>query len=284
MHRFFLFSLLVVVTSCTACSRDGNRSSQSTSPADHTDPIQLDPEAHLAISMSVDGRFANGYPWDLCVNADGEGLLLISSPDNARVEFQVSEEQMAELHEALLYENFFELGDSYGQHVPDGNTRLITITAGEHTKSVKLLFLGNTGSQDSNLLQDAQRVVRLWQLIRGWVEHPQAVNFGPYDEQFLTQTSTANETEAHIIALASEFLSSKNLEWGTPLEVRWQDEHDRYLLIYLTPNEEKDAGGRPRRIRLARWNGSTNATTLRPASPHRPDEPSAISCVLMYTR
>lgn len=139
----------------------------------------------MTLSISVEGRFAEGYPWNLSVNTAGEGHLLIPFPDNTRVEFQVSDEQMAQLRDAVLREDFFGLEDSYGQRVLDGSTRQMTITMGEDTKSVELLFLGETGSQDLELLLDAQRPVRLWRLVRGWFEHPQAVDLSPYDERFL---------------------------------------------------------------------------------------------------
>lgn len=192
MRRFILPAILAACTSCVACSRDDANRAHSTTPTERSGPVELDADAPLTLSMGIDGRFAKGYSWNLSVNAIGEARLFIPFPDNARVEFDVSDGQVAQLRDAVLREGFFEFGDSYGQCVPDGSTRHITIAIGEHTKTVKLLFLGETGSQDLRNLREAQRPVRLWLLVRDWFEHPQAVDLRPYDESFLAQMAEGN--------------------------------------------------------------------------------------------
>ena len=42
-----------------------------------------------------------------------------------------------------------------------------------------------------------------------------------------------------VVVVASELLNACNLKWGEPVEVLWQDDHNRYLVIYPTPNREK---------------------------------------------
>jgi len=58
-----------------------------------------------------------------------------------------------------------------------------------------------------------------------------------------TQPSPQATTEADVIAKANQLLMSKGLEWGNSIEVRWQEEHSRHLVLYPTPQEEKTMVG-----------------------------------------
>jgi hypothetical protein len=42
-----------------------------------------------------------------------------------------------------------------------------------------------------------------------------------------------------VVAVASDLLRARGLAWGEPVEVLWQEEHTRYLVLYATPAHEK---------------------------------------------
>ena len=42
-----------------------------------------------------------------------------------------------------------------------------------------------------------------------------------------------------VVVSASGLLKERNLNWGEPIEILWQDELNRYLVIYPTPSREK---------------------------------------------
>ncbi len=42
-----------------------------------------------------------------------------------------------------------------------------------------------------------------------------------------------------VAAVASGLLKNRELEWGDPVEILWQDDLDRYLVLYSTPEKEK---------------------------------------------
>jgi len=171
--------------SLVACGRD-----DVASPAPAKAPmaaINVDSNAPLSISLSIDGRFSQGHSWELSVTPGGKARLSISSPGNTQVDFRVSDAQLTLLRNAILRERFFELGDTYGQLVPDGSTRRISVELGQHAKTVELRFLGETGAQSPEDLREAQRPVRLWLIVRDWFEHRDAVDLRRYDRVFLKQ-------------------------------------------------------------------------------------------------
>src|SRR5687767_10627862 len=101
-------------------------------------------DAPLTISVSTVGSFAKGRSWHLSVNSAGQAELTINTfPEPTRRQFQVTKEQLAEFRKALLDERFFELAGEYGERVPDGSEKVITVTAGRHSHSVKIHFLMN---------------------------------------------------------------------------------------------------------------------------------------------
>jgi hypothetical protein len=50
-------------------------------------------------------------------------------------------------------------------------------------------------------------------------------------------------TTSDVVRVANKFLLEKGLTWSNPIEVRWQSEHDRYLAIYPTPENERSMSG-----------------------------------------
>ena len=145
--------------------------------------LQNDP---LTISASSIGRFANGHSWYLSVNSAGRAEITINTyPERTRREFQVPNEQLDTLRAVLLQERFFDLGDEYGERVPDGSTDTLTITAGDVTKTVRIRFLMNWVQSDRARLREPSRAVRIMVLIRGWFSDAEAVDLRPYDRRVL---------------------------------------------------------------------------------------------------
>ena len=43
--------------------------------------------------------------------------------------------------------------------------------------------------------------------------------------------------------VANLLVHTKGLEWGIPVQIKWQEEHNRFLVIYATPEKERLMGG-----------------------------------------
>jgi hypothetical protein len=140
-------------------------------------------DAPLTISVSTVGRFGPGRSWHLSVNSAGQAELTIDTiPDGTRKRFQVSKEQMAEFRKVLADGRFFELKGEYGDQVPDGSERSITVTAGRHTHTVKVHYLRTSTAAERGTVREASGAVRLLVLVRGWFDDASAVDLGKYDE------------------------------------------------------------------------------------------------------
>jgi hypothetical protein len=138
--------------------------------------------ASLTVSAAVIGRFAQGRPWHATVNSAGMGELTIDTvAQPIRRKFEVSEEQLAALREAIVKERYFDLRDEYGEEVPDSSTRILTIGAGDRTKTVKIRYLMNRLQDNPPQLQEARRALRVWLVVRDWFSDPQAVDLRRYD-------------------------------------------------------------------------------------------------------
>lgn len=92
---------------------------------------------------------------------------------------------MAEFRRSLVEERFFELRGEYGEIVPDGGIQTLTVTAGRHTNTVKIHFLGNWVLTDKAKLREPSRAVRLLVLLRGWFKEPEAADGRDYYRRFL---------------------------------------------------------------------------------------------------
>ena len=140
----------------------------------------------ITAALTTEGRFANGRSWQLTVNADRTANLNIDSyPASASRTFAVTEAQIEELRSLLIDERFFELNEEYGQIVPDGSTRTITITCGERSHTVQLHFLMNWVRGDTSRLREPARAVRVWRHIRRWFDDAEAVDLERYDQMVL---------------------------------------------------------------------------------------------------
>ena len=175
----YALPLLLVV----ACQRGADRAQPATAAYE----IQNGP---IAIAASTVGRFADGHSWQLSVNSSGHAELTIDTfSEKTHRQFQVSEEQMQALRKLLLTERFFDLKSHYGERVPDGSTRTITVTAGDQSKSVKLFFLMNwVNDEDAEVrkrLREPARAIRILSLIRSWFSDSEAVDLGRYDRMVI---------------------------------------------------------------------------------------------------
>jgi hypothetical protein len=126
--------------------------------------IQNEP---LTISISSGGGNAQGGDWTLQLDSAGIATLKINSiPTPYRRRIAVPNAELDELRKALQREHFFDLADSYGEHVVDGGTTTIQVTAGEFSKTVEVQFLGNWTHQPERL-REPNRALHVMQLVRG---------------------------------------------------------------------------------------------------------------------
>jgi hypothetical protein len=79
---------------------------------------------------------------------------------------------MAALRKVLVAERFFELADEYGSIVLDVPDWTLTITAGDQSKTVKLLYLGHWERANDPRMAEANRAVRVFELIQSWIAEP----------------------------------------------------------------------------------------------------------------
>lgn len=143
------------------------------------------PVEPLSLSLKVDGRFSKGEPWQLKATPNGEAHLSIESYPKPKLRnFKVSATQFDALRKALIVERFFELENKYGDLVPDGSTRTLTITQAKKSKTISLHFLREGDAK----VPEIRRALRVWHLIRGWFNDAEAVDLRPYDRRILDET------------------------------------------------------------------------------------------------
>lgn len=123
------------------------------------------PNAPLSVSLSAIGYV---YEWNLDVDARGDAQVseVLQSPKISK--FKVLPIQLAELKQTVVTERFFELGDEYGDRVPNGSTINIKITQGKVCKSVSLLYLKNWEQEGNKKLPEARRAERILSLLMKW--------------------------------------------------------------------------------------------------------------------
>jgi hypothetical protein len=119
----------------------------------------------LSLELSVKGY---GYQWHLNVDQNGEAQVVEVLPTPNTLKFKVNAGQLAELQQALVSEHFIELGNEYGDNVPDGGSCRMTITQGNRSKTVTVLFMQNWEQEGNNKLEEARRAVRILNIITKW--------------------------------------------------------------------------------------------------------------------
>jgi hypothetical protein len=135
----------------------------------------------LTFSAQETGYFAAGSEWKLISDRNTQALLTVGSSKPKEV--SVPKEKLEDLAAALEREGFFQLQNNYGDIVPDGSERILTISHAAKTKTLKLHFLPNIS--DPKLIEEAKRATRIWILVRGLFEDDKAVDSRPSDKQFL---------------------------------------------------------------------------------------------------
>jgi hypothetical protein len=143
----------------------------------------------LLISLNINGWFAKGFPWNLEITNNGKATLIIKSyPKHKKKSFIISPNQLKQLKEVIEREGFYDLNEEYGDLVPDGDTRIITINQGNQRKTVKLHYLLNLeseGKKGKEKLIEACRAIRIWMLVTSWFNDPDAVDIRKYDQRIL---------------------------------------------------------------------------------------------------
>jgi hypothetical protein len=197
MHRRFRFSLatLFLVVTCFALALgwwSGTRALRSKvaaveaekqellakigSQALPTDALIREGPITLAASEEVG---LAGYSWFLSVNSAGNAELANEWQDKKQT-FQITAKQLSELRETLIRERFFDLFYQQGEFVPDGGSQRLTISIGDRTKSIQILYLMNHLRGDQAKLREPARALRVWGVVRGWFENPDAADLNKY--------------------------------------------------------------------------------------------------------
>jgi hypothetical protein len=131
------------------------------------------------------GWFSKGSSWRLEVNPDGSARLRIQDfrfPKDRR--FKVAPEQLAQLRKAIVSERFFDLDNDYGDRVPDGSTRTLTIGYGKQRKTVRFHFL-TPAFGGGKKVPEMQRALRVWNTVRAWFSDAEAVDDRPYQKDIM---------------------------------------------------------------------------------------------------
>ena len=138
----------------------------------------------ITISASNVGNFAKGFEWHLSVNAKGQAVVTIHShPQRKTRQFQLSEKQLSSFRRLIVETKFFQLKSRYGDVVPSGNSKLVTITIGQFTHSVRLDYLSS--SNPSFAKEEAAQSVKVILAVRNWFDDLEAFDHRPYSKNFL---------------------------------------------------------------------------------------------------
>ncbi len=136
----------------------------------------------IALDMQVAAPFSKGKGWRLTVDGSGSAHLTINSYPKRRTRtFKISAKQLAQFQSALAEQQFFALGAEYGGKVPDGSTRVLSITEGKQSRSVILRYLSSNAYNPS----EVKRAVRIWNLAQSWFNDADAMDLRPYDRRIL---------------------------------------------------------------------------------------------------
>lgn len=199
MPRQILFALVAVAVVAAVGCGVLNTPSEHDAPAwdkpqasDHTgrrEPRSAEAAAQLGgtpltVSVSVSGLFSNGYAWDLTVGPSGQADLTIHASTEVRKQFQIPVRQWAEFGKAVADARFFDLKGEYGEGVPCGSRRCITVTAGGRSHTVTLLNQPWDRMERSER-REVSRALSLVVLARGLFDEPEAFDSRPFDKTVL---------------------------------------------------------------------------------------------------
>lgn len=138
----------------------------------------------LSISISTKGDFGGKrYSWCLTMNPQRKAKLVIYAYHKRIVRFfTVSKSKIENLKRVIAKERFFELRDSYGENVLDSSVDTMRIVWRKKAKTVNILYLMNWVHSNPGKLQEPARAIRVFHVIRGWFNDPQAVDLRRYDK------------------------------------------------------------------------------------------------------
>ena len=175
--------LILLLLIATGCNRQPVATTEESPPKQHA---TVDESKQLSITLDNEGRFAEGSSWTLTVNSDRSAALEIRTfPDSQTRIFTLTVDQMDALRSTLEAERFFDLADKYGEVVPDGSTRTITVQLGDTKKTVELNFLMNWVHSEPDKLVEPARAVRIWRHCREWFSDDEAVDLGRFNQMVL---------------------------------------------------------------------------------------------------
>ena len=146
----------------------------------------------ITISLSTMGRFGLKNPWHLSVNSKGQAELTIErgrAGKRAKLQFQVTDEQFANLRKVLIEEKYFDLKDTYGEHLVDCAVRTLTIAAGDLAKTVKIYSFTNLVIEDNkSKLIEGSGIIRILFLLQAWIKDERPFDLTKWDHKVLEAT------------------------------------------------------------------------------------------------
>jgi len=133
----------------------------------------------ITVSASSRGRFATGHSWYASLNSAGQGQLTIDRPDGCVTKpFRVPMAKLNAFQKMVYEERFaFDLKESYGKNVPDGNTQTLTIMHTWGSTTVQLHDLGGPKdwkAMDPKTRSGLARAIHAWMAFRSWINNSEA--------------------------------------------------------------------------------------------------------------
>jgi hypothetical protein len=132
-----------------------------------------EPPRIIRIEATNIGDYGAKAFWQLHIDRDGAGRVTARGKER---EFKVSEASMERLSRMIATSKFMELPDRFGVNIIDGPVRTLTIKTTQESKTVKVFFVREPEPQIEEVLQ-------LMIEVRGLFEHPDAVDFRPWDQE-----------------------------------------------------------------------------------------------------
>jgi hypothetical protein len=138
------------------------------------------PPSPVAVAVSSVGYI---YYSRISVDVRGNGSASGFHPyedrsGDASHSFKITKSQQEQLSRLVDSTKFFQLGAEYGDNVPDGGVDRIRISRGKKAKMVTLLYLGNWEREKNPKLNDAKKVLEIWDLVQGWITPPKKSKAG----------------------------------------------------------------------------------------------------------
>ncbi|BBO32980.1 hypothetical protein [Lacipirellula parvula] len=151
----------------------------------------------VTIAISSEGSTIESN-WQLSVNAAGAATLHPGVYEPAAPQsFNFTNEQQQVIRDLLVTDRFFELDDRYGDLVPDGGSKTLTVVIGDHAKSVNLAYLRWDPSDpyfNAAKVEESARALRVYLAIRDFLPPNVVPDERPY---LLRALQAAEKLEAN---------------------------------------------------------------------------------------